>query len=68
MRDERGLREFHQFEDIATRGGGTVLSDVFRDIVETVTSELCPSKPQAASPGKRKLLQLTQSHQLGQSP
>ena len=50
VRDERGLRTFHQFKDNATRGGGTILTDVFRDVVEILTCELSPSKPQAASP------------------
>lgn len=50
MHDERGLRAFHQFKDNATRGGGTILADVFRDVIEILASDLCPSKPQAASP------------------
>ena len=50
VRDECEFRAFHQFKDNATRGGGTILPDVLRDVVEILASELCPSKPQAASP------------------
>ena len=50
LRDKRGLGAFHQFEDNTISGGATILSDVFRDVVEILTSEPCSSKPQAASP------------------